>query len=487
MLRKFVEQIVGASPISKAIQLSAVFKIAGEHDDDGRDNKEEILAIWADIENNKTILSLVPSVEGLGRKPETLVLCQSSLSFLPLLIKSLYSTPGSQIDLDAHGLVEGYGVFTFPYGPVTFGVPEAGGFKFVTYGERIVKVAPTINFKRRGIEQSIVGMKPDEALLLVERSAGNFSASYSTCFATAVEDSLRIETPEAAKWIRAVAIELERIYNHLHAFAREAEAATQSVAANQVHALKERVLRLNAKYFGHRFLFGFNEIGGVRCDLSSREDREELFSSVREIAKEFSEIVDYFLSSRIFLDRLQNTARLSKEDALSLGAVGPVARGSGIDWDDRQSYPIEPYSDIFVPLETSNDGDAMGRMMVRIREVASSTVAIEELLDRLPAGKTKKGAGEKNAEFQSTLSFSTTTTTSSLTQSDFSLCRIESPSGDLIQIVKLDKRGRIKSLHIRPPSFANWLSFAKSLEGNVFTDFQFSFESFGLSYADSDR
>ena len=87
---------------------------------------------------------------------------------------------------DIKGKVEGYGVFTFPYGPVTSGIPEAGGFKIVTYGERIVKVIPQINFKKRGIERRVIGMKPEDALLLVERCAGNFSASYSTCFVTAV-------------------------------------------------------------------------------------------------------------------------------------------------------------------------------------------------------------------------------------------------------------------------------------------------------------
>jgi Ni,Fe-hydrogenase III large subunit len=70
---------------------------------------------------------------------------------------------------------------------------------------------------------------------------------------------------------------------------------------------------------------------------------------------------------------------------------------------------------------------------------------------------------------------------------DFSFCRIESPSGDLIHVVQLDEQGRIANLQVRPASLVNWIPFAKSLENNVFTDFQFAFESFGLSYADSDR
>ena len=200
-------------------------------------------------------------------------------------------------------------------------------------------------------------MKPGDALLLIERSAGNFSASYSTCFLTSVENSLGLEVPTRVRWIRAVALELERIYNHLYVFGRLAEAASQNVATAKANALRERVLRINAKYFHHRFLFGFNRVGGVNYDLPTKQQRRDLFDSVRVLANEFSNLVSYFLSSRIFLDRLQNTAKLPKQDALKLGAVGPSARGSGLGLDDRLAFPIEPYNDIIVEVQIDNDED----------------------------------------------------------------------------------------------------------------------------------
>jgi Ni,Fe-hydrogenase III large subunit len=441
MVPTFVERRKGEEP-KDSIQLSTLFEI-----------DSETFAVLTDTQNNKTILSDAPSE--LGEEAG-------------LMMRGQEAAPGVQVDLDTKSKIEGYGVFTFSYGPVTSGIPEAGGFRFVTYGERVTKVIPMINFKKRAVELAVVGMDPENALLILERSAGNFSASYSTCFVTAVEDALGIEVPQEAKWTRAVAMELERIYNHLHVFAREAEAASQNVATAQTSALMEQVLRLNAKYFGHRYLFGVNDIGGVKSGLSEKEKRNELFRSLRSITSEFSKIIEYFLSSRIFLDRLQNTAKLSKEDALSLGAVGPAARGSGFDWDDRVTFPIQPYNDIFVNVETEIGTDTMARIMVRINEITSSTTVIQELLDKMPSDGIK---------FK----------TSKQPRLDFSLCRIESPSGDLIQAVQVGEKGKIKKLHIRPSSLANWMPFAKSLEGNVFTDFQFAFESFGLNYADSDR
>ena len=448
MIPKYVERRQ-VEEAGGPVQLSSIFKVSG------RD-----YAILSDTASNKTILSDLPP--RLGEE-------------FGLLLRGEQARPGSPLDLDMGGRVEGYGVFTFPYGPVTYGVPEAGGFKFVTYGERVVKVIPEVNFKKRGVETRVLGWKPEDALLLVERSAGNFSASYSTCFATATEDALGLEVPSQARWTRAAAIELERIYNHLYAFGRLAEAATQNVAVAQANILREDVLRLNAKHFGHRYLFGINTIGGVRIDLSKAE-RKELSESIRNLVQEFRGLVDFFLSSRIFLDRLQNTARLPTQDALGLGAVGPAARGSGVQWDDRLTHPIEPYGDIYVNMETDDGEDTMARTMVRIREIYSSEVIIRELLDKMPEDGTSARIPPDGR-----------VTGHSESADDFSFCRIESPSGDLIQVVQLDEKGRIRNLQIRPASLVNWLPFAKSLENNVFTDFQFAFESFGLSYADSDR
>ncbi|HEY7082950.1 MAG TPA: hypothetical protein VH500_24930, partial [Nitrososphaeraceae archaeon] len=123
-----------------------------------------------------------------------------------------------------------------------------------------------------------------------------------------------------------------------------------------------------------------------------------------------------------------------------------------------------------------NDEDTMARASVRIAEIQSSALILEQLLDKMPVGKnswSNSGGGYSSVQDERL--------------ERFSFCRIESPSGDLIHAVKLDHKGHIEMLHMRPSSLVNWLPFAKSLEGNVFTDFQFAFESFGLSYADSDR
>ena len=82
--------------------------------------------------------------------------------------------------------VEGYGVFTFPYGPISMGVPEAGRFDVRTYGERVLALAPVGGFKSRRIVASIVGLPVADAALRVERLAGNLSAAHVAAFLAAV-------------------------------------------------------------------------------------------------------------------------------------------------------------------------------------------------------------------------------------------------------------------------------------------------------------
>ncbi|MEM0117881.1 MAG: hypothetical protein QXV32_05500 [Conexivisphaerales archaeon] len=384
------------------------------------------------------------------------------------LIDFLRSDHDKPYQFDVQNVVDGYGLFKFNYGPVSWGIQESGKFILDTYGEKILNTIPVLGYKTRRIEKMLLGHTVEDSTLLIEREVGNFSASYSTCFLTAAEQLLGVEVEPYIDWVRAVAIEMERIYNHLHVFGRLAEAASQNVAVNLINSLKERCLRLNSKYFFHRYFFGFNRLADVRVDLQGKA-RSELIKQIQSICREAASLTEYFLSSRMFLDRMQETGKLPREVAYTLGAVGPTARGSGIQLDDRLTFPFGPYNEIFVPIETEKGCDALARLLVRLNEIQSSQVVLQELLDRMPSrGTGKKIFGERKTEA-------------------VALSRIESPSGDLVHVLKLDADGRISFIHIRPPSLINFIPFAISMTDNLFTDFQFNYESFGLSFADSDR
>ena len=362
--------------------------------------------------------------------------------------------------------VEGYGVFNFPYGPISMGVPEAGKFDLRTYGERVLNLSPVGGFKSRRIVDSIVGQPVLDAALRIERMAGNLSASHVAAFLAAAESAEQIEVPTVELWIRGFAQELQRVYNHVHVLARVAEAASQNVGLAQTHALAEEVLRLQGTAFGHRWLFGALLPNGPARRLE-RADREELARALNHLTEEFEALWALFLESRTFLDRIQATCIVSRHDAVRWGAVGPTLRATGVGWDDRLRVPSPPYTDLFLQLPHENGGDALARVGVRAAEVRASFLLLEQMLERWPSSRTATEAPSP--------SFAP----------GRGIGRVEAPSGDLVYDLTV-AGGRVARVGFRSPSQANWPAFASGMRDAVFTDFHFAFESFGFAFAETD-
>ncbi len=363
--------------------------------------------------------------------------------------------------------VDGYGVFTFPYGPISMGVPEAGRFDVRTYGERVLDISPEVGFKARRILSSVAGLTIEDAALRIERLAGPFSAAHVSAFLAATESAAGRGISAREAWIRALAQELQRIYNHIHVVARVAEAASQNVGLAQAHALAEDVLRLMGSTFGHRWLFGAFLPGGPPTRLGP-DDRVALAGTLGRLSKEFERLWSTFQTSRTFLDRIQTTCGVSREETLRWGAVGPTLRATGVAWDDRLRSPVPPYTDLFLPLATESSGDALGRVLVRVLEVRSSFLLLEQMLERWPAsGSTQLPASEAIAPGRG-------------------VARVESPSGDLVYDVSVHD-GRVGRVSARTASDANWPLFALGMRDAVFTDFHFAWESFGILFAETDR
>ncbi len=363
--------------------------------------------------------------------------------------------------------VEGYGTFTFPYGPVSMGVPESGRFDVITYGERILELGPLGGYKSRHVLNALAGATIEDAALRIERLAGNVSASHVAAFLAAAESARGESVPRSELWVRALAQELQRVYNHVHVLARIAEAASQNVGSAQSHALAEEILRLQGRAFGHRWLFGALLPGGPARHLDP-PDRKALDRELQRCAREFDALWELFLDSRTFIDRIQSTCPVDRASAVHWGGVGPTLRACGVRWDDRLRVPGPPYNDLFLALPEERDGDALARLLVRVQEVRASFLLIEQMLDRWPPGP---GSPEP---------------ASSPVLPGRGLGRVEAPSGDLVYDVSV-ANGKLASVSARTPSQANWPLFALGMRNAVFTDFHFALESFGLLFAETDR
>ncbi len=360
-----------------------------------------------------------------------------------------------------NGKTEGSGVFNFRYGPVTGGVSDAGVFNIYTHGERILSVNIDPSYKKRGIEKLIIGNDIQTSLMLSQSICSNFALSHSNAFLTAVEDAGNFSIDTTTKRIRIIAAELERIYNHLYVIARLSKGASQNVLTSHLEGLFEESLRTNQIFSGSRFLKNLN---GFFIDKNTIGSLNEIKNRTEKIKKDFKELYSHSLESWNFIDRIYNTAVLTGKHALSIGVTGPTLRACSIAEDSRTYNKL--YEN-FHPI-TKDRCDALSRMQVRAEEIMQSCEIIEQQIDKISSEEQHK----KDIDI------------SKISGMGIGYC--ESPTGLVAYFIEL-KKGVVENVYISTPSVFGFKAFCDSFVGYIFTDFSFSYDSFGINFADCSR
>jgi len=362
--------------------------------------------------------------------------------------------------------VSGLDVFTIPYGPVRSGIFESIQFQIETGGEDVVQLQTRPFFKHRAIEARFAGLAPDVAVHVAERVAGIASCAYASAFSHAVERALGVTPPARARSWRALYCELERMACHLDVIAKEAETTALYVGQARFQILKERAQRLRARLTGNRFGRGVILPGGVRCD--GMIDLDEVHDALDELERDLTRDRRLFLGTASMTDRLIGGGYVDRALVESFGAVGPLARGSGLSTDARHERPYGDYDRLGVRVVVHREGDAMARINVRFGELSESLRISRQVVDRLRrrdgdlvVAIPPHGAG--------------------------AACGwAEAPQGELLIWVELAD-GVVGRVHIASPSLRNWALFDHAFPQDVLTDFAFIEHSFGLTPAGADR
>lgn len=362
--------------------------------------------------------------------------------------------------------LRGFDAFAMPYGPVRSGVFESIQFLIETGGEDVPRLETRPFFKHRGMERRFEGLDPDGGAHIAERVAGIASVAYSIAFAQAVERALGVEPPPRAERWRAVHAELERIANHLDAIAKQAETTALFVGQARFQLLKENVMRLRAALCGSRFGRGVVVPGGVRFE--GHVDLDELLAAIDAFERDFAGDRKLFLDTASMTDRLIGTGRLDRATIEACGAVGPLARGSGVSTDARHERPYGDYRRLGLQVVTARAGDAMARVEVRFGEIAESLRILRQAIDQL-----RRRDGELQAELPAG-------------GEGEALGWAEAPQGELVVWAEL-REGKLGRVRIASPSLRNWALFDRAFPADVLTDFAFIEHSFGLTPAGADR
>ena len=203
-----------------------------------------------------------------------------------------------------------------------------------------------------------------------------------------------------------------------------------------------------------------------------------LTALIRAVAAEAAEVVAIVLANSVVHDRFTGTAVLDHEQALSLGTLGYVARGSGVDADARRDHPFVDLGESF-GVVVENGGDVMARFIVRARELAVSAALVEDLAGRL-AGR----PGERTSA--ETRGAGTGLGGGAGLGGAAGLGIVEAWRGALVHRVELDATGALSRVKIVDPSFLNWPALPVSLTDTIVPDFPLANKSFNPSYAGND-
>jgi NADH-quinone oxidoreductase subunit D/NADH-quinone oxidoreductase subunit C/D len=271
-------------------------------------------------------------------------------------------------------------------------------------GEEVKKVEPHLGYIHRSIEKMCESLTYRQFIYVTSRMDYLSSHINNHGCALVVEKGLQIEVPQRAQYIRVILDELTRLASHQlwwGAMAMDVGAITPFF-----HAFREREMinDIMEQTCGARLTMNYMVPGGVMFDLHPdfiRKTKEFLtfFKS------KFSEYDEMVTGNVIFKQRMENVGSISKEDAISYGCSGPVARAAGVSCDIRKHFPYDVYNLVNFTEELETKGDCYARYLVRMREMKQSMSIINQLIDNIPEGdfqaKTKAVLKLPKGEFYS--------------------------------------------------------------------------------------
>ena len=362
--------------------------------------------------------------------------------------------------------VEGDEVHEVAVGPVHAGVIEPGHFRFQCHGEKVFHLEISLGYQHRGIERRIPGGPDGRTVHYMETLAGDTTIGHATAYCHAVEGLARVHAPAKAQFIRGIALELERLANHVGDLGALASDVGYLPTAAFCGRLRGDFLNMTALICGNRFGRDLTRAGGVLFDIDEAI-RSTLLSRLESAARDTRDAVNLLWDSASVMSRFSDIGRLSEETAEDLGLVGLAARACGLSRDVRSDFPKGVYRYSHVPICTWDTGDVFARAYVRWLEIQNSIRFLRDELHELPRGAIMTSVPE-------------------LRPNAIVASLVEGWRGEICHVAMTGPTGRFSRYKVVDPSFHNWFGVAMALRGQEISDFPLCNKSFNLSYSGFD-
>ena len=377
---------------------------------------------------------------------------------------------GGEPDADyAFVRVEGEGVHEIAVGPVHAGIIEPGHFRFSVVGEKVLRLEERLGYVHKGIERRFTDLPLLEGHRLAARVSGDSAVAFAWAYCQALERMTHTPVPARALALRGLALELERLANHLGDLGALGNDAGFAFGLAQFGRLKELLLRATEVALGRRYLFDFIVPGGARRELDATAGTG-LEPALLMIAAELRTLRDIYEEHPGLRDRFLGAGRVSPALARRLGLTGLAGRASGQARDVRCDLPEPPYDALAPAKIVSLEGDVAARVTVRFDEAAESIRLARALMSASVGGEPLRGASLPAMPPAGALGIGL----------------IEGWRGPVLVALEAEAGGRVRRCHVHDPSWQNWPVLEHAIIDNIVPDFPLINKSFNLSYSGHD-
>ncbi len=337
-------------------------------------------------------------------------------------------------------------------------------------GENIVDVQPDIGYLHSSVEKMMEYRTYLQNVALTDRGMDYLAAlANEEAYLLAVETVGGIAVPPRAKYLRTIMLEFQRLSSHLvwlGTFGNDLGATTVFLYCFRE---RERIMDLFERVTGGRLHHVYFRPGGVYEDLPPGWTDDAL-QFCDDFLGRLAEYHELLTGNPIFLARLQGVGVLTREAAIDMGACGPVARASGVNFDVRKALPYEVYGEMEFDVPVFHEGDCFARYRVRMEEMRQSVRIIQQAIPKLPPGeiRAKVPVNVKLAKGEA-------------------YTRTESPRGDLGVYLLSEGNDTPYRVKIRAPSFSNLYALCEAMRGWKIADIVAILGSSDIILPDVDR
>jgi NADH-quinone oxidoreductase subunit D len=291
--------------------------------------------------------------------------------------------PQTEREAEVYSLDEGEMLVNMgPQHPSTHGVMR---LVVKVRGEVVVDLDPVLGYLHRGIEKLCENATYTTVLTYVDPMDYISSMHNEHAPAIAFEKLYGIRAPKRAEYIRALVVELNRVFSHglMMGFLALDMGGLTPILYGFIN--RDEMVELLASISGQRMLFNFFRVGGVNWDVND-EFINRLSTWRANVGRTIGDNESLITENEIFTARTQGMGVLSGERAISLGVSGPNLRASGVPFDVRKAHPYSIYNELEFEVITHSAGDVYARYLQRIAEIKQSLHLIDQIVDQMPHG-----------------------------------------------------------------------------------------------------